>query len=139
MRSPMSGKLVRPIGMAPAPRMRSTTGASLGETASASAGTEFVVGVSARSMFSFTVNGTPWSGPNRSPALTAASARSAAARASVSSRRTTALSRGLTSSMRARCASTTSRLDTSRLAIIDANSAAFFFQSSITRPPRREG
>ena len=39
---------MRPIGIAPAARSRSTTGASIGATASASAGTPEVVGVPAR-------------------------------------------------------------------------------------------
>ena len=51
------------IGIAPAARRRSTSGASIGATASASAGTPDVVGVPATSMFSLTVNGTPCSGP----------------------------------------------------------------------------
>jgi hypothetical protein len=38
-RSAMSGRLVRPIGIAPAARIRSTTGASVGTTAWANAGT----------------------------------------------------------------------------------------------------
>ena len=65
IRSPRSGRFVRPIGIAPAARRRSTWGASIGETASASAGTPEVVGVPARSMFSLTVTGTPWSAPSR--------------------------------------------------------------------------
>ena len=56
---------MRPIGIAPAARRRSTTGASIGATASASAGTPEVVGVPATSMFSLTVTGTPCSGPLR--------------------------------------------------------------------------
>src|SRR5271165_4167576 len=42
MRSPMSGRLVRPIAIAPAARIRSTTGASTGATAPAKAGTPHV-------------------------------------------------------------------------------------------------
>jgi hypothetical protein len=38
-RSAMSSRLVRPIGIAPAARIRSTTGASVGTTAWANAGT----------------------------------------------------------------------------------------------------
>ena len=67
-RSAMSGRLVRAIGIAPAARMRSTTGASFGTTACASAGTPQVVGRPAMSMFSFTVKGTPCKGPTLSPA-----------------------------------------------------------------------
>ena len=64
-RRPKSGRLVRANGIAPAVRMRSTTGASIGAVASASAGTPWVVGHPATSMFSFTVIGTPCNGPNR--------------------------------------------------------------------------
>ncbi len=58
-RSAMSGQLVRPIGIAPAAFMRSTTGASTGEIASANAGTPWSLAQPARSMFCFTVSGTP--------------------------------------------------------------------------------
>ena len=81
-RNAMSGQLVRPIGIAPAAFMRSTTGASTGEIASAKAGTPLSVAHPARSMFCFTVNGTPCSGPSVSPAASAASAAFAPARAS---------------------------------------------------------
>ena len=87
-RSPRSGRLVRPMGMAPAARARSTSGASMGATASASAWTACVVGVPARSMFSFTVTGTPCSTPSGPPPATARSAASAAASADSSRRRT---------------------------------------------------
>ena len=75
----------------------------------------------ATSMFSLTVNGTPCSGPRAS---VAASAASAAARASSASTSTTALRWPLTASMRSRCASTTSREDTSPAAISSASSPA---------------
>ena len=78
MRSAMSGRLVRPIGIAPAARIRSTTGASAGTTAWASAGTPQVVGRPAMSIFSFTVNGTPCKGPSFSPAASSRSAESCA-------------------------------------------------------------
>jgi hypothetical protein len=68
MRSAMSGKLVRPMGIAPAARIRSTAGASKGTAVCASAGTPQVVGRPAMSMFSFTVKGTPCRGPTLSPA-----------------------------------------------------------------------
>ena len=131
MRSPRSGRLVRPIGMAPAARARCTSGASEVETASARKATACVVGVPARSMFSFTVTGTPCSAPNESPAATALSAASAAASEASSQRRTTAFNHGLTSSMRARWAATTSRLDTSLRAIMPASSSAPLRHSSL--------
>ena len=74
----------------------------------------------ATSMFSLTVTGTPCSGPREGPA----SAASAAARASSASTSTTAFRWPLTASMRSRCASITSREDTSRLAISSASSPA---------------
>ena len=61
---PISGRLVRPIAIAPAARIRSTTGASTGGIAPAKAGTPQVVGKPATSMFSLIVNGTPCSGPS---------------------------------------------------------------------------
>ncbi len=120
IRSPRSGRFVRAIGIAPAARRRSTWGASTGETASASAGTPDVVGVPARSMFSLTVTGTPWSAPSGADR----SAASAAARASSASTSVIALRWPLTASIRSRCASTTSRDDTARVAINSASSPA---------------
>jgi hypothetical protein len=90
-RSPKSGRLVRANGIAPAPRIRSTVGASIDAIASARAVTPLVVGVPATSMFSFTVHGTPWNTPSSSPRATAASAASAAALASSLRSRTIAL------------------------------------------------
>ena len=58
-RSAMSGQLVRPIGIAPALRMRSTTGESIGGSASANAGSPQLVEQPTWSMFCFTVHGTP--------------------------------------------------------------------------------
>ena len=123
-RSPSSGRLVRPIGIPPADRMRSTIGASVGATRSANTGSPCVVGVPATSRFSFTVKGTPWKGPRSSPAAIAASAASASARASSTSTRTTALQWPLTSSMRPRWASTTSLLEASPEAIRADSSVA---------------
>ena len=57
--SPSSGRLVRPIGIAPAERRRSTRGASVGEIRSAKTGSPWVVGVPATSTFSLIVQGTP--------------------------------------------------------------------------------
>ena len=70
-RKAMSGMLLRPIAIAPAARMRSTTGASTGTTARASGTTPQVVGWPAMSMLLLTVNGTPCSGPSGWPEATA--------------------------------------------------------------------
>jgi hypothetical protein len=66
------------------------------------------------SMFSLTVKGTPCSGPTVSPAFNRRSAKAAAARASSARTRTMAFNAGFTASMRARCASTTSAVLSSR-------------------------
>ena len=58
-RMPISGRLVLPIGIAPAPSIRSTIGAFLGGMDSAKRGIPLVVGVPIKSMFSFIVKGTP--------------------------------------------------------------------------------
>ena len=58
-RIPISGRLVLPIGIAPAPSMRSTMGAFLGGIDSANRGIPEVVGVPIKSIFSFIVKGTP--------------------------------------------------------------------------------
>lgn len=74
--------------MAPAAFMRATTGESVEGIASANIGRPWVVGEPIQSMFSFTKNGTPCSGPNASPP----SARSAALSADSASTTVTALS-----------------------------------------------
>ena len=128
-REPISARFVRPSGIPPALFMRSTIAASRSGSVFAKAGTPWVVGEPTQSMFSLMVNGTPSSGPVRSAAGTA-SAASAPSRALSSVRWTTALTAGLTSSMRARCASTTSRLDTSPDRMSSANSLAVLRQSA---------
>ena len=135
-RSAMSGRLVRPIGMAPAARILSTTGASKGTTAPASAGTPQVVGSPAMSMFSFTVQGTPCSRPTGSPAASLRSAAAAAVRASSASTRTIAFTSGLTRSMRAKWASTTSRAETCLLPTRRAKSAALPKLCHVSPPVR---
>jgi hypothetical protein len=65
----------------------------------------------AAAMLSFTLNGTPWSGPHDRPAASASSASRARASARSASTCTTALTAPSTSAMRRRCASTTSRRD----------------------------
>jgi hypothetical protein len=80
------------------------------------------VTIPAVSMLSFTVNGTPCSGP-RWPAGTASAAR---ASCSASSARTTSIARRRpsTAPMRARCASTTSTADASRVRMSCASRTA---------------
>ena len=93
-----------------------------------------VVGVPATSMFSLTVTGTPCSAPSAA----SASAASAAARASSPSTSVIALRWPLTASIRSRCASTTSREETSRVAISSASSPApRRHRSSNGSPPAR--
>ena len=58
-RKPISGKLVLPIGIAPAPNILSTKGVFLGGIDSARNGRPLVVGVPTKSMFSLIVIGTP--------------------------------------------------------------------------------
>src|SRR3954447_10440895 len=106
-----SGMFVRPRTIAPAARRCATAGASDGAIAPSRAATPSVVAVPATSMFSLTVTGTPCSGPSTAPDDRARSASSAAASASSASTTRTALSSPLRAAMRARCASTTSRLD----------------------------
>ncbi len=135
-RSPSSGMFVRPIGIPPAALTRSTVIASRGGKASAKAATPWVVAYPKRSMFSLIVNGTPWSGPSLSPppapapkpgsscSETARSAASAAANAASAISTVMAFNRGLTSAIRSRCASTTSRLETSLVSMRCARSVA---------------
>ena len=123
-RRPKSGRLVRPIGMAPAARMRSTMGESVEATASASAGTPWVVAEPSTSMFSLIVKGTPWNTPEGSPAARRSSARRAAASADSASTTVTAFSAGFTASMRSRWAVTTSSDDTAPVAMRPARSQA---------------
>ena len=137
-RRPTSGALVRAIGMAPAARRFATAGASSGGTASAIATTPCVVGDPARSMVSLTVIGTPWNGPVGSSRAIAASASSASDSASSASVTVTALTSAFTFSMRSRCASTTSRLETVRSRIAVPSSNALSSQSSLMAAVRRQ-
>ncbi len=130
MRMAKSGRFVRPRGMAPAAFMRCTPGASSDGRAPARACTPWVVGLPVQSTFSFTVKGTPCNGPSGSPAARRRSASPAAIVASSTRTRVTAFTAGLTASIRARCASTTSRLDTSPAAMRAARWAAPCCQSS---------
>ena len=128
-RMPSVERLVRPSGIAPAPFIRSTTGASRVGYESASALAPSVVGVPMRSRSSLMVNGTPWNGSRSRPAATARSVALAASNA-CSPRTTTALIDGLTASIRRRWASTTSTLDACLLLIAWASSVALILQSS---------
>ncbi len=100
------GRLVRPIGIAPAALRRSTTGASSFGYAPESAMSPCVVGVPRRSMFPLTVKGMPCNG-GRSPSVTR-SAAFAASRACSASTTVMALTAGFTASIRRRWASMTS-------------------------------
>ena len=102
-----SGRLVLAIITPPASRSRVTTVASLSGTLSAKMSEPPVVLMPAVSTQSLTVKGTPWSGPQDSPRIVAASAcraRSIAPSIMV----TMALSPGLRASMRSRQAVSTS-------------------------------
>ena len=101
--------LVRASSTAPAARMRSTVGESPSATVSFSVLHPWLVAYPATSRLILAVKGTPCNGPRGSSARTAASAASAAWRTSSRRTSTIALIRSFTSSMRARCASTTSR------------------------------
>ena len=132
------GVLVRPRMMAPAAVQLVTTGLSAFATRSRNATIPLVVAQPAWSMFSFTVTGTPCSGPSASPRATAASARSAASRALADRSTVTAFSRGLTAAIRARLASTASRDEISRRAIAAATRVASHRQiSSVIREAYR--
>ena len=91
-----AGVLVRPMMTAPAFFQLATTGLSASATTSLKAATPLTVAQPVWSTFSLIVTGTPCSGPNVSfdfPApATAASARSAAARASPDKSQVTAFS-----------------------------------------------
>lgn len=60
------GMLLCPMGMAPAARSRATGGASAGATRSRKRSQPNVVGTPSTAVVSFTVNGTPVSGPSAS-------------------------------------------------------------------------
>ncbi len=106
-RMAISETFVRPIGIAPARRIRATQGASRYGVRPRSAGIPSVVGDPRQSRLALIVKGTPCSGPRTS----ARSAASAAARASSAKTSTIALIRPLIAPIRSRCASTIARLD----------------------------
>src|SRR5512132_175255 len=125
------GRLVRPMGIAPAAFIRSTTGASRLGYAPASALNPWVVGVPATSMLSLIVKGTPWNGGTLPPSAVARSAAFAASRACSPRTMTTALIDGFTASIRRRWASTTSTLDACLVLIASASPVALILQSSV--------
>ena len=61
-RNPISGRLVLPIGIAPASSIRSTIGAFFGGNSSAKNDRPLVVGKPSKSIFSLIVKGTPCKG-----------------------------------------------------------------------------
>merc|ERR1711969_7559 len=110
--------------MAPAASIRATTVASSAGTAARAPRHPCVVADQVRSMFSFTENGTPASGPGSSPRARRASIRRARSRARSSNTVVRAPTSGFTSWMRARCAATTSLAETTLARTASAISAA---------------
>src|SRR5699024_4719344 len=125
-----SGTFVLPVVVIPACLSRAMMSESVSGTRSAMSGEPQVVRIPAVSCVSLCVIGTPWRAPRRSPRAVAASAASAWAKAASSSRVTTALMMGLTSSMRSRCASRASRAEMSLAAIRAASSRVEHHSSS---------
>ena len=105
--------LVFPSTIAPAARIRATAVASASGTKSFRPSVPPVETMPSVSCESLMVIGTPCSGPNDSPRASAASAARASSIARSEASCTTALSLGLTSSMRRKCASTVSAAETS--------------------------
>ncbi len=131
------GMLACPIGMAPAARSRATGGASAGATRSRKRGTPNVVAVPATGVVSFTVNGTPASGPSASPAARRRSMRAASARACSAISCVTAFTCGLTSAIRSRWLSTSSPAETSARRTASACAEADSFQRCSRRETMR--
>ncbi len=78
---PNSGVLVLPVRIAPASRRRRTNGASTSPMRCSKTGEPNLAGTPLTSARSLIETGMPWSGPSRSPFITAASAARAAASA----------------------------------------------------------
>src|SRR5580704_12787153 len=131
MRIEKAGALVRPTMMAPACFRLATTGLSSVATKSFRGTTPLSVGSPAWSTLTLVVTGTPCSGGRAWPRERAASAVSAAARASSSSTRTTALIAGLTLCRRASTESTASRAEARPVRMRRARSVASYCQSSM--------
>ena len=104
---PNSGVVVLPMRMAPASRSRRTGTASSAGTWSAKISEPIVVRMPLVNSRSLTENGTPWSGPTASPAISVASARRAASRASSAVTVMKAFTIGWSASIRRSTASTT--------------------------------
>ena len=121
---PNSGVVVLPTRMAPASRRRRTGTASSAGTWSAKIREPIVVRTPCVNSRSLTENGTPWSGPSRSPAITAASARRAASRASSAVTVMKAFTVGWRASMRSSTASTTATGESSLVRICRARVSA---------------
>ena len=121
---PNSGVVVLPIRIAPASRRRRTGTASSTGTWSAKISEPIVVRTPVVKSRSLTENGTPWSGPSRWPASTAASARRAASRASSAVTVMNAFTVGWSASIRRSVASTTSTGETSLVRICRARVSA---------------
>src|ERR687898_480755 len=132
----MKATLVLPTTTAPARRSRRTTVASALATWSRKAGLPQVVWSPATSKLSLMVMGRPCSGPSWPPRVVASSAAAASARACSPRSSTTALSPGLTASIRASWASVSSRDESSRTRSIRATSVAGLVRiSSMTLRP----
>ena len=119
--APNSGVFVLPITIAPAARRRSTSSESCSGTCSANSGEPYVVRIPAVSSRSLTAIGRPWRTPRGGWLSASSAARSAS---SGSSSVTIALTRGLTSAIRSRCAAITSRAENSRARRPAASSVA---------------
>src|ERR687898_3107997 len=126
----MKATLVLPTTTAPARRSRRTTVASALATWSRKAGLPQVVWSPATSKLSLMVMGRPCSGPSWPPRSVASSAAAASARACSLRSSTTALSPGLTASIRASWASVSSRDESSRTRSIRATSVAGWVRMS---------
>ncbi len=109
---PNSGVLVLPTVIAPASRIRRTIGASVSGTWSAKIGEPYVVRIPAVSARSLCATGRPCSGPRHRPRARSRSASSASRLARSATSVTIALTSGLTSSIRRRCASSSSTAPT---------------------------
>ncbi len=133
--APNSGVLVLPTAMAPAVRSRSTMSASSSGTNALKIGDPKVVRMPRVGCRSLCATGSPCSGPTAAPRANASSARAARSIARSASSVTIALSRGLRSAMRSRCAATTSRAETSFRCSRRASSSALRSQRFIG--PRR--
>ncbi len=125
-----AGVLVRPMITAPARLRLATTGWSSVAMLSRKATTPLSVGQPAWSILTFVVTGTPCSGPRMSPRACASSAEPAAANASSSRTRTTALIIGFTAWRRERHDCAASRLEARPSRISRASSVASSRDSS---------